>query len=309
MFGGKYLEQKTINILLVITIICISLSAIFVKLSDAPSTVLVMYRMFLACMMITPMVMKHWKVLLMIQPKEWLAIVFAGLFLAGHFGLWFESLNHTTVASSTLILALQPAIALVLGLLFFNERVDFRTILAMGVAFVGVVIVGGGNIGVGSEAMLGNVLSLFAVTSVVLYLMIGQRNVKSINHWVYSFLVFFVAGVIVAIFNVICNIPLTGYSASDWTVFIMLAIFPTGAHIIFNMLLNYVNTTTVSMATLGEPIGASVLAMFILNEMLTVVEIVGGILIITGIFYFLRLQGNAKKVDLPSQALKGTSET
>ncbi|MEJ8764273.1 DMT family transporter [Oceanobacillus sp. HCA-5259] len=292
------MKQRTINILLVITIICISLSAILVKLSDAPSTVMVMYQMFLACVIILPMVIKHRKTFLRIRVREWVAIVFAGIFLAGHFGLWFESLNHTTVASSTLILALQPAIALVLGLLFFKEKVDIRTVFAMGVAFIGVVIVGGGNLGGGSGAFFGNILSFFAVVSVVLYLMIGQRNVKSINHWVYSFLVFFVAGVTVAIFNLIGGIPFTGYSTNDWAVFMMLAIFPTGAHIIFNLLLNYVNTTTVSMATLGEPIGASVLAIFLLNEMITRVEAVGGILIIAGIFYFLRLQGGSKEVVL-----------
>lgn len=292
------MKQRTINILLVITIICISLSAILVKLSDAPSTVMVMYRMFLACVIILPMVIKHRNTFLGIRAREWVAIVFAGIFLAGHFGLWFESLNHTTVASSTLILALQPAIALVLGLLFFKEKVDVRTVFAMGVAFIGVVIVGGGNLGGGTGAFLGNILSFFAVVSIVLYLMIGQRNVKSINHWVYSFLVFFVAGVTVAIFNLIGGIPFTGYSTNDWAVFMMLAIFPTGAHIIFNLLLNYVNTTTVSMATLGEPIGASVLAIFLLNEMITRVEAVGGILIIAGIFYFLRLQGGSKEVVL-----------
>ncbi|WP_339229512.1 DMT family transporter [Oceanobacillus sp. FSL K6-2867] len=292
------MKQRTINILLVITIICISLSAIFVKLSDAPSTVMVMYRMFLACLLISPMIFKHRKAFLEIKMREWIAIVFAGIFLAGHFGLWFESLNHTTVASSTLILALQPAIALVGGLLFFREKVDIRTLFAMGIAFIGVAIVGGGNLGGGSGVLLGNILSFFAVISVVLYLMIGQRNVKSINHWVYSFLVFFISGVTVAIFNLIGGISFTGYSTNDWFVFIMLAIFPTGAHIIFNMLLNYVNTTTVSMSTLGEPIGASILAIILLNEMLTPVEMVGGILIIVGIFYFLRLQGGSKQVIL-----------
>lgn len=171
------------------------------------------------------MVIKHRKAFLRIRVREWVAIVFAGIFLAGYFGLWFKSLNHTTVTSSTLILALQPAIALALGLLFFKEKVDIRTVFAMGVAFIGVVIVGGGNLGGGSGAFFRNILSFCAVVSVVLYLMIGQRNVKSINHWVYSFLVFFMAGVAVAIFNLIGGIPFTGYSANDWIVFIMLAIF------------------------------------------------------------------------------------
>jgi len=289
------LKQGTINILLVVSIICISLSAIFVKLSDAPSTIMVMYRMFLACLLILPIVYKYRKSFLKIKRKEWTAITFAGIFLAGHFGLWFESLNHTTVASSTLILALQPAIALIGGLIFFKEKIDIRTVAAMGIAFAGVVVVGGGSFGGGSGALLGNILSFLAVVSVVLYLMIGQRNVKSINHWVYSFLVFLVAGISVAVFNLIGGIAFTGYSGNDWLVFLMLAIFPTGAHIIFNLLLNYVNTTTVSMSTLGEPIGASILAVILLNEVLTSVEMIGGVLIIAGIFYFLRLQGGSKQ--------------
>lgn len=288
------MKQRTINILLVITIICISLSAILVRLSDAPSTVMVMYRMFLASILIFPMVFKHREEFAQISRKEWIAIVFAGIFLACHFGLWFESLNHTTVASSTLILALQPAIALVGGMLFFKEKVNLPTVIAMGIAFIGVAIVGGGSLEGGSGALLGNVLSFFAVISVVVYLMIGQRNVKSINHWVYSFLVFLMAGLTVAVFNLIGGYSFVGYSPNDWLVFFMLAIFPTGAHIIYNMLLNYVNTTTVSMSTLGEPIGASILAMILLNEMLTAVEMLGGALIIAGIFYFLRLQGGSK---------------
>lgn len=289
------MKQGTINLLLVITIICISLSAILVKLSDAPSSVMVMYRMFLACVLIFPMVFKYRNSFAKINRKEWIAIVFAGIFLAAHFGLWFESLNHTTVASSTLILALQPAIALVGGMIFFKEKLDIRTVAAMGIAFIGVVIVGGGSLGGGSAAILGNILSFLAVVSVVLYLMIGQRNVKSINHWVYSFLVFLVAGIAMAVFNLIGGIAFTGYTANDWLVFIMLAIFPTGAHIIFNLLLNYVNTTTVSMSTLGEPVGASILAVILLHEVLTPVEMIGGVLIIAGIFYFLRLQAGSKQ--------------
>jgi drug/metabolite transporter (DMT)-like permease len=256
---------------------------------------MVMYRMFLASLFIFPMAWKHREEFAKISRKEWLAIVFAGIFLACHFGLWFESLNHTSVASSTLILALQPAIALVGGVLFFKEKVHIRTVVAMGIAFVGVAIVGGGSLEGGNRALLGNILSFVAVVSVVLYLMIGQRNVKSINHWVYSFLVFLVAGLSVAVFNLMSGFSFAGYSTNDWLVFIALAIFPTGAHIIYNMLLNYVNTTTVSMSTLGEPIGASILAMILLNEMLTVVEMIGGVLIIAGIFYFLKLQGGSKQ--------------
>ena len=204
--------------------------------------------------------------------------------------------KDTSVASSTLILALQPAIALIGGFIFFKEKVQLKTLLALGVAFIGVAIVGGGNLGLGRDVLYGNILSLLSVFSVVFYLLIGQKNVKSINHWVYSFLVFFIAGTTMTFYNILNGIPLTGYSSNDWMVFVLLAIFPTGAHIIFNMLLNYVNSTTISMSTLGEPVGASLLAIVLLGEMLTIVEMVGGLLIIIGIYLFLRMQSESHKV-------------
>lgn len=284
------MSPRKINTLLIISIVCLSLSAIFVKFSEAPSTVLVMYRMLLACVLIAPIVWKYAASFKRILPKEWLAISLAGLFLAGHFTLWFESLDFTTVASSTLILALQPGIALILGMLFFKERTTKTVLLALSIAFIGVVIVGSGGNGESLNALYGNVLSFVSVISVVIYLMIGQRNVRSINHWVYSFCVFLVAGLSMLILNVWTQTPLIGYSESDWLVFLLLAIFPTGAHIIFNLLLNYVNSTTVSMSTLGEPIGASLLAVIILQEKLTLLEGIGGILIIIGIYMFLRFQ-------------------
>src|SRR5699024_12679250 len=103
-------KKSTINILFVIIIICISLSAILVKLTDAPSSIKVMCRMFLACLILSPVCIQYSKSLFQIERKEWFAIMIAGIFLAAHFGCWFASLNHTTVASYSLLLALQPAI-------------------------------------------------------------------------------------------------------------------------------------------------------------------------------------------------------
>ncbi|SDI99760.1 DMT family transporter [Natribacillus halophilus] len=290
------MKSSTINILLIVTIICISLSAIFVRLSDAPSTIMVMYRMFLGSALLLPFVLKHIKTIPRIKKPEWFALIFAGIFLGGHFGLWFESLNHTTVASSTLILALQPAIALIGGLFFFKENIHLKTLLTIGIAFIGVLIVGGGNLNLGQDVLLGNILSFLAVFSVVFYLLIGQRNVKFLNHWVYSFLVFLIAGLTMFVYNLMTNIPMTGYTANDWSVFLLLAVFPSAAHIIYNMLLNYINTTTVSMTTLGEPVGASILAMLFLNEMITGVEVIGGTLILIGIYLFLKQKRNSEKV-------------
>jgi drug/metabolite transporter (DMT)-like permease len=57
--------------------------------------------------------------------KDWGFLIGSGFFLALHFLLWFESLKHTTVASSTIILALQPIVSLVGGFFLFKERTTY----------------------------------------------------------------------------------------------------------------------------------------------------------------------------------------
>src|SRR6476660_5418835 len=101
-------HSKSIVLPLTISIIAISFSAIFVKWSDAPASILSMYRMWFASILMLPIVLKKRSEFKNIMKKEWFFLFFSGLFLALHFVLWFGSLKLTTVASSTIILALQP---------------------------------------------------------------------------------------------------------------------------------------------------------------------------------------------------------
>ncbi len=66
--------------------------------------------------------------------------------------------------------------------------------------------------------------------------------------------------------------------------FILLALIPQLlGHSALNWSLRYVPATMVTIAVLGEPVGATILALFILKEVPTAIELVGGILILTGI--------------------------
>ena len=290
-FGGNKVNQqsssKSIGFPLLISIIAISFSAIFVKWSDAPATILSMYRMWLACLLMLPMVFIHRKDFKKLQKKDWSFLFFSGTFLAFHFALWFSSLKFTTVASSTIILALQPIISLLGGFLFFRERTTSQAIMTMGIAIIGSMMIGWGDIGLSSTALLGDFLSFLSVIAVVGYLLIGQNIIKKMSHWIYTFTVFLCAAILLTIYNVFAGESLTGYSSKEWGIFLLLAIVPTLAHIINNWLLNYVNATTISMSILGEPVGATILAVLLLNEKLVSWQIVGGLLVLAGVFFFL----------------------
>jgi drug/metabolite transporter (DMT)-like permease len=286
--GGNM--KKSVGLLLTISIIAISFAAIFVKWSEAPATIISMYRMNLACLLLLPIVWAKRKEFLKLSKRDWLFLSIAGMFLALHFALWFGSLKLTTVASSTIILSLQPIVALIGGFFIYKERVSMSILLPIGISVMGIIMVGWGDFGLGSTVMIGNLLSFLSVIAVVGYLLIGQSKVKEISHWIYSFCVFLFAGLALTVYNLVTAVPISGYDPREWGIFLLLAILPTIAHVIFNMLLNDVNTTTISMSILGEPVGATILAVILLGEAVIGLQIIGGCFVLLGVCFFLRQQ-------------------
>jgi len=287
--------KRSITVPLIISIIAISFSSIFVKWSHAPATILSMYRMLFASILMIPIVWINQHEFRKIAKKDWFFLVFSGFFLALHFALWFQSLKLTTVASSTIILALQPLISLIGGFFLFKERTTATALWTMGIATIGAMMIGWGDFRLSQEAILGDILSFLSVIAVVGYLFIGQNIVKKISHWIYSFCVFLFAGIFLTLYNLVTDVEFSGYPLSEWGIFLLLAIVPTLSHIINNWLLNYVNATTISMSILGEPVGSSALAVLLLGERLVGWQIVGGLLVLLGVFLFLVKQ---QKLDL-----------
>jgi drug/metabolite transporter (DMT)-like permease len=284
------MEKRSIGLPLFIAIVAISFSAIFVKWSEAPASILSMYRMILSSILLSPIMWWKRAEFSHIKKRDWFFLLFSGLFLALHFVLWFGSLKLTTVASSTIILALQPLISLAGGFLLFKERTNPAAFATMGIAIIGAVMIGWGDFALSEEAILGDLLSFFSVIAVVGYLLIGQQTVRKVSHWIYSFCVFSFAGGFLFLYNMGTSTVMTGYSRYEWGIFLLLAIIPTIAHVINNWLMNYVNATTISMSILGEPVGATLLAVLLLGERLSGWQITGGILILIGVFFFLMKQ-------------------
>ncbi|WP_026591474.1 DMT family transporter [Bacillus sp. UNC437CL72CviS29] len=300
-------QEKSIALPLAVSIIAISFAAVFVKMSSAPSSILSMYRLWIIVILMLPIVWKKREEFRRIQARDWCFLIGSGFFLALHFLLWFASLKFTTVASSTIILALQPIVSLVGGFFLFKERTTSSAIATMGIAILGVMCIGWGDLGLSEQAVIGDILSFLSVIAVVGYLFIGQTTVKKVSHWIYSFTVFAFAGLFIAIYNVIMSVPFTGYSTWDWWIFILLAIVPTASHMINNWLLNYVNATTISMSILGEPVGASILAFFLLGEKLNVMQVIGSVLVLCGVSIFL-LQQQKRTQKEPVQSVAFTQD-
>ncbi|SFF17036.1 Permease of the drug/metabolite transporter (DMT) superfamily [Bacillus sp. OV194] len=286
---------------LIVGIVAVSFSSIFVKLSDAPVSVQGMYRLLFTVLFMLPFAGKQFKHSKQVTPRQWLLLFLSGMFLALHFLLWMGSLKLTTVASSTIILALQPVFVLIGAFFLFKERTTAASLAGMGVAICGAVLIGWGDVGISPENLLGDVLSFLGTLAVAVHMLIGQHLLRRIPSYFYSLSVFVSAIAVFALYNLGAGIAMAGYSKHDWTVFFLLAIVPTVfGHVLFNWLMKYVSATTISVNILGEPVGASILAYFMLNEHISAFQAAGGFLVCTGLYLFLRTNRPSHPVNDPA---------
>ncbi|UHA62092.1 DMT family transporter [Metabacillus litoralis] len=281
---------------LVVGVLSVSTSAIFVKVTSAPAPVIAFYRLFFATILIAPVfLIKHRSELKTLSKVDWLYSTIAGVFLAFHFILWFESLNYTSVASSVVLVTLQPLFAFVGTYLFFKEKVSKMALCSGILAITGSMIISWGDFKISGLALFGDILSLVACAMITAYLLFGQGIRKRHSLTLYTFIVYGISSITLLLYCLLLQYPLGPYPTTDWYYFILLAIIPTLlGHSLFNWSLKWVSTNTISVMILFEPIGSIILAYFFLGEKMIPSQVAGGSIIMVGILLFV-LEKQIKK--------------
>lgn len=276
-------------IAIAIGVLSVSLSAILVKLSTADAGVTAFYRMFFTVVIMFPLFMwKYTSELKMLTKRDWLFSTIAGVFLAFHFILWFESLNYTSVASSTVLVTLQPLFAFIGTYLFFKEKVSIKTIVAAMTAITGSFIISWGDFRVGGTALFGDFLALFACILVTVYLLFGQDVRKRLSLITYTMVLYSISTITLFFYVLLKGESFGPYSSNDWIVFVLLAIIPNLlGHTLFNWSLKWVSVNVISIAILFEPVGAAILAIIIFEEYLSASQLIGGLIVMLGITLFV----------------------
>ncbi len=290
-------------IALVVATLAVSTSSIFIRFAQmdgAPSLVIAALRMSIATVLIAPIALtRHWDEIKRFTRTELLLGVFSGIFLALHFATWITSLEYTSVASSVVFVGTGPLWVALLSPMLLKEHISRVAIVGLALAVVGGAIIGladactwdGGLVcqslqdALQGRAMWGNFLALMGAWAVTGYLIIGRKLRAGTSLVPYIFLVYGMAAVtLVIILFVSGNTPF-GYEAKTYGwIFLLAAIPQLIGHTTYNWALKYLNATLVAVTVLGEPIGSATLAFFLLNETPAVMTMIGGALILVGIF-------------------------
>ena len=198
-------------------------------------------------------------------------LLVSGVFLAVHFALFLGSLAFTTVASSTTLATMSPIFVALGGVWFLDERPERRTWIGMVLTMVGAVAIGladAGELRLGPRAVAGDAMAFGAALAVTGYLLIGRRTRGTTHASIYSGVVYASASAVLLAVCVATGSPLWGYTTTQWLALFGLVAGPQLlGHTVFNTLMSSVPATVVSISVLGEPVVATALAWWLLDQL------------------------------------------
>ena len=289
----KHMEKHPM-IMIVIGVVGISLSSIFVKYSSAPSAVTAAWRLLWTVVLMTPVVLGKKTVrqgMHGLNTKTILLSVLSGLFLAVHFALWFESLRHTTVASSTTIVCTEVIWVSLGYCLFLKGKLSRKALGAIAVTLLGSILIAWVDSSTGFH-LYGDILSLAAAIAVAVYTLIGRTVRAETSTTVYTYLCYTACAAVLLVICAVQGHALFGYGVDAILVGLLLSLFSTIlGHSIFSWCLKYFSPSFVSASKLCEPVVAAILAALLFREIPTFLQLFGGGLILSGVLYYSHIEG------------------
>ena len=182
----KYFEKHPM-VMIVIGIIGISMSAILIRFSTAPSAVTASWRLLWTVILMSPVVFgkKNCRRELLSLDKRTVGLsVVSGIFLAIHFWFWFESLHLTSVASASTIVSTEVIWVSIGFFLFLKGKLSMKAMAAIAVAFGGSALVAFADSGSGGTHLRGDLFALLAAMAVAVYMLIGRTLRANVSNTV-----------------------------------------------------------------------------------------------------------------------------
>ena len=270
-------------------VLALAFSAIFItKLEQAkvPALVIAFYRMAIATvLLLPPALVFRWREIASLARNDFGLLALGGLCLAVHFGAWITSLKYVPIATSVVLVNSHPLFVVVASYFFLGERPGRRSLIGTTIGLAGMVVMSYDALGHLQPAVKGVGLALVGALAVVGYFIVGRKARVRISLLGYVTPLYALCCLFLLIWVVAAGDPLLPYTASTWGYLAALAIVPTViGHTVFNWAIKHVRPTVVSLAFLGEPVLASVLALIFFAQRAPLETFVGGGLVLFGIY-------------------------
>jgi drug/metabolite transporter (DMT)-like permease len=306
---------------LAVAVLAVSTSAILVRYSEAPSLVKAFYRVCFTVSLLAPVALtRSRESFRAFDRRDAVVATVSGVALAIHFASWFESLEWTSVAASVTLVQAQPMFVALGAWLLLDERVTRGVVAGIALALVGMATMTLGDLvlptlvaglptqvvafvstlpvpidgfGVGAadgslagEAPLyGDALALVGAVTAAAYVLAGRSLRQRMSLVPYVTVVYAVCAVVLLALTLASGHSLVDYPPREWLLFLAMAVGPgLFGHTVINWALAHLESSVVSVSLLGEPVGSTVLALILLGEIPTPMTVVGGAIVLVGIY-------------------------
>ena len=264
--------------------IAIGFSPIFVRLSELGPIATGFYRLFLALPLLWLWMRLETRRAAGKRPVEWLAVALPGVLFAGDILFWHWSITYTTVANATLLANFAPVVVTLGAWLFLRERITAMFLLGMALAMGGAALLVNASVALGSRYVLGDMLGLITACFFGSYVIAVARvrdRMAASTLMLYSSAV---TALLLLAATVISGENLLPASASGWSVLVARAWVSqaTGQGLIAYAL-GHLPASFSALAILIEPLTAAILGWAWLGEALSVLQAIGGGIVLAGI--------------------------
>ena len=267
--------------------LAVSAAAIFIRLAEAPALAVAVWRNSLGALVLLPVAL-YWREAFP-RGRALRIGVASGVALGAHFGFWISSLDYTSVAASVVLVCTQPIFVAILAYLLFGERTSPLSFFGILVALAGTAVIASDG-SVGSATFFGNTLAVIGAVAVAAYVLIGRSlRTTGVGVLPYSIVVYASAAATLVPAALYGGVPLWGYSGETWFWLWVVTLGPQIlGHTVLNWTLRYVEASIISGTILAEPVVSALLAWLILSERPGLATLLGGAVVLAGLFLLLR---------------------
>lgn len=273
---------------LALGLVGVSHGAIFARLAEAHPLVIAFWRVAIAAAILAPIA---WAPIARtgrgapVTRRALAATALAGLFLALHFATWISSLELTTVANSVFLVTTCPLWIVLYRVLRSETRLTGTVLASTLASIAGTAVIAAGGSGLSLASWSGDALALAGGVMMAAYLLAGTRARASLPLLPYLSLCYAFAAFFLAIAVALAGPATFDLPATTWAALAAMALVSQIAgHGAYNWALAKLNPNFVAVCLLGEPIMASALSLAYFGEPIPPATLLGGPLILLGIY-------------------------
>jgi drug/metabolite transporter (DMT)-like permease len=263
-------------ILYLVAIFALGQAAGLVRLAQAPPDVIGAWRLGMAALILAPMVFWRRQPTTGARNTSQLplpTIILSGAFFYTHLWTYFFAIHHTSIARCMIIFATNPLFATLGSRFFFREKLFPRFYVAFPLAFLGLLILFfkplfsiKNSLGIN----WGDGAALLSAILYAAYILLGKKARNTTSNITYSFIIYLIAAILFTTIGSLKGLNFFEYPQSTWWALLGTVLIPTFmGHFLFSYLLRFLNPGMMSTGKLFEPIIASLMAVWLFSEPLS----------------------------------------